>query len=134
MIVLLDSNVLLDIWGEDPLWGQWSLRHLNIAALRGRPAINLVVYSEISVGYESIEQVDRLLDEMDIPLVTVPRDALFLAGKVFQRYRAAGGMRRGVLPDFFIGAHAAVVGAALVTRDVRRYRTYFPTLELIAPG
>lgn len=132
-MVLLDSNVLLDIWGNDALWGEWSLRHLGVVALRGPPVINSVVYAEISVGYEEIEEIDRLLLEMDIRLANIPREALFLAGKAFQRYRAAGGPRTGVLPDFFIGAHAAAAGVALLTRDVRRYRTYFPTLELIAP-
>jgi len=102
--------------------------------LSGRVLINDVVYAEISIRYERMEDVNAMLDEAMIDdVIPTPRPALFLAAKVFQRYRAAGGMRTGVLPDFFVGAHAAVQGWPLVTRDARRYRTYFPKLALIAP-
>ena len=106
---------------------------LDSASFRGPLAINDVVYAELSVRFERIEDLDDVLDEAGITLAPIPRAALFLAGKVFQRYRAAGGIRNGVLPDFFIGAHAAVAGLPLLTRDVQRYRTYFPSLSVIAP-
>jgi len=100
---------------------------------RGPVLINPVVYAEFSVGFVRIEEVDRVLDEAGFEIAELPRAALFLAGKVFQRYRAQGGTRAGVLPDFFIGAHAAVARVPLLTRDARRYRTYFPGITLIAP-
>src|SRR5262245_11727196 len=100
---------------------------------RGRVLINAVVYSEFSIGYARIEEVDRVLAQVDLDLTEIPRSALFLAGKAFQNYRARGGTRTGVLPDFFIGAHAAVAQIPLLTRDPRRYRTYFPNITLIAP-
>jgi hypothetical protein len=95
--------------------------------------INDVVYAELAVGFLRVEEVDAVLAAAQVEMTAMPREALFLAGKVFQRYRASGGTRSGVLPDFFIGAHAAVAQLPLLTRDVRRYRTYFPTVQLIAP-
>jgi predicted nucleic acid-binding protein len=130
---LVDTNILLDIATNDPAWADWSLNQLDVAAMRGRVAINAVVYAELSVGYDRIETLDRLLDEAGIALLDLPRAALFLAGKAFQRYRARGGTRTGVLPDFFIGAHAAVAGLVLLTRDAARYRRYFPRLTLVSP-
>ena len=109
-------------------------QQLEAAAVRGPLQINDVVYAELSVGFQRIEELDAVLAAAQIEMAPIPREALFLAGKVFQRYRAGGGSRTGVLPDFFIGAHAAVAGLPLLTRDVRRYRTYFPTLTLVAPG
>jgi predicted nucleic acid-binding protein len=132
-VILVDTNVLLDIATNDPIWVNWSMDNLDAAADTGFVAINGVSYSEFPVGYERIEDVDRLLAEVEIGWAEIPRDALFLAGKVFQTYRRQGGGRTSVLPDFFIGAHAAVSCAALLTRDVARYRTYFPTVHLIAP-
>lgn len=102
--------------------------------MRGPLLINDVVYTELSVRYESIEALDRFLSDAAIVLAPMPREALFLAGKVFTQYRKAGGPKTGVVPDFFIGAHAATARISLLTRDVRRYRTYFPTAELIVPG
>lgn len=96
--------------------------------------IDAVIYAEFSVGYDRIEDVDRLLDEVDIGFAEIPRAALFLAGKAFRHYRRHAGARTGVLPDFFIGAHAAVSGMALLTRDAARYRSYFPTVDLVAPA
>lgn len=133
-MTLVDTNVLLDLVTDDPVWAEWSIRQLDAASVKGPLAINDVVYAELSVRFERIETLDDMLEEAGITLAPMPRPALFLAGKVFQRYRAAGGVRNGVLPDFFIGAHAAVAGLALLTRDVQRYRTYFPSLGLIAPG
>jgi len=132
-MILVDTNVLLDIATNDPMWADWSMDNLDAAAVVGPVVVNGVIYSEFSVGYERIEDVDRLLAEVEIGWAEIPRDALFLAGKVFQAYRRQGGGRTGVLPDFFIGAHAAVSGATLLTRDVARYRTYFPRVRLIAP-
>jgi predicted nucleic acid-binding protein len=132
-VILVDTNVLLDLVTDDPVWANWSIRQLDAAALKGPLAINGVVFAELSVRFERIEDLDEVLEESGITLEEIPRAALFLAGKVFQRYRAAGGVRNGVLPDFFIGAHAAVAGLPLLTRDVQRYRTYFPTISLIAP-
>lgn len=130
---LVDTNVLLDLVTDDPQWAEWSVRQLDAASLRGDLVINDVVYAELSLGFAKIEAVDAILNEARLSLAPIPRAALFLAGKVFQRYRAAGGRRTGVLPDFFIGAHAAVSGLRLLTRDPRRYRSYFPRIEVIAP-
>ena len=109
-------------------------RRLDAAAIRGPVLINPVIYAEFSIGYARIEEVDQVLADVDLKLAETPRPALFLAGKAFQLYRARGGARTGVLPDFFIGAHAAVAGFALLTRDPRRYKAYFPSVELLAPG
>src|SRR5258708_36291589 len=98
--------------------------------MRDRLAINGVIYSELSIGYERIEDIDALLETVEITFADVPRPALFLAGKVFRTYRKRGGVKTGVLPDFFIGAHAVVAKMPLLTRDAARYRTYFPTVEL----
>jgi predicted nucleic acid-binding protein len=132
-VTLIDTNVLLDLVTDDPVWTDWSIQQLDAAAIRGLLIINGVVYAELSVRFERIEDLDDTLDEAGITLEEIPRAALFLAGKAFQRYRSAGGTRSGVLPDFFIGAHAGVAGLPLLTRDVQRYRTYFPSLNLIAP-
>ena len=132
-MTLVDTNVLLDLVTDDPRWADWSIGRLDAAALEGPIAINDVVYAELSVRFATIEALDRVLDEAGITMATMPRSALFLAGKAFQRYRTGGGRRTGVLPDFFIGAHAAVTGLPLISRDRRRYRTYFPTIDLIAP-
>lgn len=133
-MTLVDTNVLLDLVTNDAMWADWSIQQLEAAALRGPVAINDTIYAELSVRFDRIESLDGMLDEAGIILLDIPRPALFLAGKVFQRYRAAGGTRSGVLPDFFIGAHATISRLPLLTRDVGRYRTYFPTVELIAPG
>lgn len=132
-MILVDTNVLLDVVGRDPVWAEWSRRQLNLAAAIDDMAINDIVYAELSVGYRAVEELDGMLVEAGIALSPIPRPALFLAGKAFRRYREAGGSRTGVLPDFFIGAHAAVSESALITRDARRYRSYFPEITLIAP-
>lgn len=133
-MTLVDTNVLLDIATDDARWARWSLHQLDAAAIRGRVLINAIVYAEFSIGYARIEEADRVLADVGLDLTEIPRAALFLAGKVFRRYRAQGGSRTGVLPDFFIGAHAAVAQAPLLTRDPRPYRTYFAGITLIAPG
>lgn len=133
-MTLVDTNVLLDVVTADSAWEPWSRRRLDRAALLGPVLINVVVHAELSVGFLRLEEVDRVLADAGIASAAMPREALFLAGKVFQQYREAGGSRTGVLPDFFIGAHAAVLGIPLLTRDRARYRRWFPTLQLIAPG
>ena len=130
-MILVDTNVLLDVVEDDPVWADWSLQQLEAARLRGQLAINAVIYAELSMAYERIEELDRAVGIAGLEEVPIPREALFLAGKVFLRYRRRKGMKRGVLPDFFIGAHAAVAGLPLLTRDQRRYRTYFPTNDLL---
>lgn len=132
-MILVDTNVLLDVVTRNPVWVEWSKRQLDAAALRDQLAINQVVYAELSAGFTTIEQVEEMLGLVSITIVPMPRPALFMAGKVFQEYRRRGGSRTGVLPDFFIGAQAAVLGSTLITRDAKRYRTYFPTVDLIAP-
>jgi len=132
-VALVDTNVLFDVVTNDPIWADWSLRQLEIRALRGRLVVNPVVYAELSVGYQSIEEVDAVLDAAGIDLVEIPRAASFLAGKAFQTYRARGGTKTGVLPDFFIGAHAVIEDISLLTRDTGRYRSYFPKIRLITP-
>ena len=130
-MILVDTNVLLDVVEDDPVWSDWSLQQLEAARLRGTLAINAVIYAELSMAYQRIEELDRAVSIAGLEEVPIPREALFLAGKVFLRYRRRKGMKRGVLPDFFIGAHAAVANLPLLTRDQRRYRTYFPTIELL---
>jgi hypothetical protein len=132
-MILLDTNVILDVVTDSPQWGDWSQQQLEAAAARDRLSINAVVYAELSVGYRRIEELDAVLAKVQVAIVEIPREALFLAGKAFQRYKSRGGTRSGVLPDFFIGAHAAVLGVPLLTRDARRYGDYFPQLTLIAP-
>jgi hypothetical protein len=132
-MLLVDTNVLLDVATNDPLWADWSQRQLEAQALHRRLIINPVVYAELSVGFARIEELERMLETVAIRLEPMPRAALFLAGKAFRQYRSRGGVKTGVLPDFFVGAHAASVGLPLLTRDVGRYRGYFPTVTLIAP-
>jgi predicted nucleic acid-binding protein len=132
-MILADTNVLLDVVTDDPVWEDWSQRQLDAAVLRDRLAIVPVVYAELSGAFVRYEEVDAFLDETGIDVIEMPRPALFLASQVFKTYRSRGGPRASVLPDFFVGAQAAVLGAPLITRDIRRYRTYFPNLDLIAP-
>ncbi|WP_065754099.1 type II toxin-antitoxin system VapC family toxin [Bradyrhizobium paxllaeri] len=132
-MTLVDSNVLLDIVTDGEVWADWSQAQLEQAASSGPLIINDVIYAEISTRYATVEGVDAMLRDLAIDLATIPRSAVFLAGKAYLRYRGAGGLRSGVLADFFIGAHAAVEQLPLLTRDARRYRTYFPTVELISP-
>jgi predicted nucleic acid-binding protein len=132
-VTLVDTNVLLDLVTDDVHWADWSIRALDSAELRGPLAINDIVYAELSVRLPTIEALEAIIDDIGIEMAAMPRPALFLAGKAFQRYRAAGGTRTGVLPDFFIGAHAAVMGWPLLTRDAQRYRSYFPRIDLVTP-
>ncbi len=130
---LVDSNVLLDILTEDPVWGAWSIDALSDAAEVGPLCINPIVYSEVSIRFSTVEALEDALPPKDYRREPIPWAAAFLAGKIFLNYRQNGGTRATTLPDFFIGAHAAVAGLDLLTRDIGRYRTYFPTVSLIAP-
>lgn len=132
-VVLVDSNILLDLLEEDPVWYEWSSNNLQKAADTSRLIINPVIYAEVSVGFQRIEELEEALPSDTFERRPIPWEAAFLAGKCFMRYRKLGGTRRSPLPDFFIGSHAAVEGLTLLTRDATRYRTYFPTLSLIAP-
>lgn len=133
-MILVDTNILVDIVSDNPVWGEWSQRQLILASARDELAINDIVYAELSVRYSRIEELDAMIIEAGLTMTGIPRRALFLAGKAFLRYRAGGGTRTGVLPDFFLGAHAVISQSALITRDAGRYRTYFPGIRLIAPG
>lgn len=130
---LVDTDVLIDYLDENSEWFDWSAAMLSDAADRGAVAINAVIYAEVSVAYSRIEDVETALPEGFFLRLRLPWAAAFLAAQVFKQYRRRGGKRPGVLPDFFIGAHAAVSGMALLTRDARRYRHYFPKLKVIAP-
>ena len=131
--ILVDSNVLLDVLTEDPVWFDWSAAALEHHASGDRLCINIVIYTEVSIGFNRVEELEQTLRTADFERLSLPWDAGFLAGKAYSRYRRAGGERRSPLPDFLIGAHAAVDNLVLLTRDARRYRAYFPTIELIAP-
>lgn len=126
--------MVFDVVTNDERWAGWSQSQLEQAAAAGPLAINDIIYAEISTRYVTIEAVDALFQDLEVEVAKIPRSALFLAGKAYLRYRATGGVRTGVLSDFFIGAHAAVARWPLLTRDARRYRTYFPTVELITPA
>jgi len=132
-ITLVDANVLLDIATDDIAWGAWSAAALTRAVDSGTVVINPLVYAEVSVGFERVEELDELLPKAIFRREALPYAAGFVAGKAFLRYRRQGGARRSPLPDFYIGAHAAISGYRLLTRDARRYRTYFPRLEVEAP-
>jgi len=130
---LVDSNVLIDVIARDPRWEEWSSEAMIEALEDGALFVNPIVYAEVSVGFPTAEECEWALNSQGIEQMPLPWPAAFLAGKAFASYRRHGGSRRSPLPDFFIGAHAAVAGLRLLTRDPKRYRTYFPTVELIAP-
>ena len=131
--VLIDANVLLDVMTEDARWLAWSAEAIERAADRYRLVINPVIYAEVSIRYSRIEELDVALPKTMFDREAIPYEAAFLAGKSFLAYRRRGGTKQSPLPDFFIGAHAAVAGYLLMTRDAVRYRTYFPKLSLISP-
>lgn len=133
-MLLVDTNVLVDVLTDDPVWAAWSLQQLRAQSQVHELIINPVIYAELSLAFDSIEALDDAIDRMRLTMRELPRPALFLASRAFVHYRRAGGKRTNVLADFFIGAHAAVVGCEILTRDVRRYRNYFPSVELIAPS
>jgi predicted nucleic acid-binding protein len=132
--MLIDANVLLDVMTEDARWLAWSAEALERAADRYRLVINPVIYAEVSIRYSRIEELEAALPKTMFDREAIPYEAAFLAGKAFLAYRRRGGTKRSPLPDFFVGAHAAVAGYSLMTRDAARYWTYFPKLPLIAPS
>lgn len=132
-MVLVDTNVLIDVLEDDPDWADWSLTQLRHRAQLTALAINPIIYAELSVAFSRMEALDAALETMQLRQLEIPRPALFLAGKAFVRYRQQGGAKSNVRADFFIGAHAAVSHLPLLTRYTRRYRAYFPTVELISP-
>jgi predicted nucleic acid-binding protein len=132
-MLLVDTNVLVDVLQNDPQWAEWSIAQLRAQAQLHELAINPVIYAELSLSFSTFEALDRVVSTMELALREVPRPALFLAGKAYLQYRRRGGGKAQVLPDFFIGAHAAVEGWPLLTRDASRFRTYFPGLNVIAP-
>jgi predicted nucleic acid-binding protein len=132
-MTLVDSNVAIDVLAKDPVWLDWSVEALAKRVAFGALYINEVIYAELSIRMDSDAMLAEALTRLNLELVRIPRQALFVAGKIFQRYRAGGGVRTGVLPDFFIGAHAQVANWPILTRDVRRFRTYFSDVELITP-
>ena len=132
--VMVDSNVLLDLMTEDARWYSWSAEGVERAADRFRLVINPVNYAEVSIRYSRIEDLEAALPKAMLDREAIPYQAAFLAGKCFLAYRQRGGTKQSPLSDFFIGAHAAVAGYRLLTRDAARYRSYFPRLSLIAPN
>lgn len=131
--ILVDANVLLDVLTDDPHWCAWSAEQLDDLAAQGELCINPIIYAEVSVGFERIEELDDALPSDAFTRLPLPWDAGFLAGKAFLAYRRAKGTRTSPLPDFYIGAHAAIEGMTLLTRDAKRYRSYYPKLELVCP-
>lgn len=132
-MLLVDTNVLVDVLEDDPQWADWSIRQLRAQSQVHDLAINPIIYAELSLAFESVAALDDTLHGMEIAVAEIPRPALFLAGRAFVKYRRSGGAKTNVLPDFFIGAHAAVLGCGILTRDARRYSQQFKTVALITP-
>ena len=131
--ILVDSNIILDVFLDDPNWAEWSESKLAKLSLITKLFINSVVYSEVSIGFQRIEELEFALNQSGFQMLEIPKEALFLAGKAYLTYRKNKGTNRSPLPDFYIGAQAAVLKLDLLTRDPSRYRTYFPTVQLISP-
>ena len=132
-MLLVDTNVLVDVLQNDPQWADWSIAQLRAQSSLHALVINPIIYAEVSLSFSTIEALDDVVGTLALELREIPRPALFLAAKAFAQYRRRGGSKLQVLPDFFIGAHAAVEDWPLLTRDARRFKTYFPTLEVLAP-
>ena len=133
-MLLVDTNVLVDVLENDPEWADWSIGQLRAQSKVHRLAINPIIYSELSLTFSTVEALDKAIEDLGLTLVEVPRSALFLAGKAFARYRRQSGTKNNALADFFIGAHAAVSRLPLLTRDTRRYTSYFSDVKLVSPG
>lgn len=133
MTVIVDTNVLIDISVRDPVWLKWSRSRLEEALRRGSVVINQIIFSEFAIRYATFDEVEALLPDTQLRRESLPFEAAFAAARAYSLYRRAGGSREKVLPDFFIGAHAVVRGYSILTRDVSGYRTYFPSVDLIAP-
>jgi hypothetical protein len=132
-MLLVDTNVLIDVLEDDPEWADWSIAQLRAQSKVHPLAINSVIYAELSLAFSTVEALDKTIASLDLTLLELPRPALFLAGKAFVQYRRQGGKKQNVLADFFIGAHAAVLGCPLLTRDAKRYKSYFPSVKLVTP-
>ena len=132
-MMLVDTNVLVDVLEDDPDWADWSVRQLRAQSQVHELFINPVIYSELSLAFDSVNAVNEAIESMGLSFHELPRPALFLAGRAFVKYRREGGTENNVLPDFFIGAHAAVLSCSILTRDGRRYRNHFPRVVIIAP-
>ena len=132
-MLLVDTNVLVDVFEDDAEWADWSTAQLRAQAQVHELIINPIIYAELSLAFDSDDALDQVLNAVNITLREIPRPALFLAAKAFVKYRRGGGTKRNVLADFFIGAHAAVLGCGILTRDARRYRNYFPRVVLVTP-
>lgn len=131
--MLVDTNVLVDVLQNDPQWADWSIAQLQAQSKVHRLSINPIIYAELSLNFSTVEALDAVISRMELDLLDIPKPALFLAGKAFMQYRRGGGLKTNVLADFFIGAHAAVSGLPLLTRDTRRYQSYFPSINLVTP-
>jgi predicted nucleic acid-binding protein len=132
-MLLIDTNVLVDILTNDVQWVDWSIGQMRAQSKIHQLAINPIIYAELSLTFSTVEALDQTIGDLELALIEVPRPALFLAGKAFVRYRRLGGLKSNVLGDFFIGAHASVSRLPVLTRDTRRYTSYFPSVKLIAP-
>jgi predicted nucleic acid-binding protein len=132
-VLLVDTNVLVDVFEDDPVWADWSERQLRAQSQVHELSINPVIYAEVSLVFDSVRSVDDAVAGLGLKFQEIPRAALFLAGRAYARYRRSGGTKANVLSDFFIGAHAAVLGCAILTRDGRRYRNHFPRVALVEP-
>jgi predicted nucleic acid-binding protein len=133
-MILVDTNVFVDLWTGDPVWADWSEEALSRAAEAGPLGVNPIIYSELCLGFEKESQLEETLSGVGVRRLALPYQAAWPAARAFATYRRKGGVRRAPLPDFFIGAHALVEGMTLLTRDARRYRSYFPALKFIAPA
>ena len=133
-MLLVDTNVLIDVLEDDPVWADWSIQQLRAQSSIHELVINPIIYAELSQTFSTFEGLDDVVSQLGLRMQEMPRPALFLAGKAFTRYRKLGGAKNNVLADFFIGAHAAVKKLPLLTRDAKRYRGYFPSVELIVPS
>jgi len=133
-VVIVDTNVLVDVLEDEPDWAEWSIGRMRELSKIHELAINPIIYAELSLTFDAVEDLDSVVSGLELKYLELPRPALFLAGKAFVRYRRQGGVKTSVLADFFIGAHAAVTGCQILTRDTRRYLGYFPSVDLIAPA
>lgn len=132
--MLVDTNVLIDVLNNEPQWADWSIHQLRVQSKIHVLSINPIIYAELSCTFKKVEDLDEVLQVMELKFNQIPKPALFLAGKAFQRYRRQGGVKSSILADFFIGAHAAVSRLPVLTRDTQRYQTYFPTVKLVSPN
>ena len=132
--MLVDTNVLIDVLNNEPQWADWSIHQLRVQSKIHVLSINPIIYAERSCTFKKVEDLDEVLQVMELKFNQIPKPALFLAGKAFQRYRRQGGVKSSILADFFIGAHAAVSRLPVLTRDTQRYQTYFPTVKLVSPN